>query len=661
MVYLFTNHQNLVQAATKGYLSPFCNWRRFTPDFESIGQKSLNEVLVFGTQPLPFPYTHESDKFLHAVAVGVDEEVLTKLGYTKSGDHYIGVNPILFSSISEIIFETTAGPTLLKNRYENYFVLLGRVKFPPQPSLFNKSECDLTINLDERLTTPVQERRYDRAFGALGHILAELIETQVMDYPLTVFLLGSHLSSRSLPLDAQSLIEFARNLLPSWNVNASNIHLLYLLLGYLWEGSDWKTAAIRKTYGVCGERVFIFLGCLDKVLDETEKTIKTMDRKQLFELIQNCYFTAGKPDPFIKNVIDKILMVYDYDYTTEDLISDIQSDSDQVLKDFLLGLEFFSRDPIDPKNISQLKASIEYNQEQSVYAVALFLWGRTHGAFSMEPFKKLNMLSMFGESNFNRLCAPGYPFAELKENPTIQPDKSKHPAHEYLGTPFWREVGPTEDRGEYLIRTERILSSGGFNMEYTTEDHFDDVQNFMVQVEEGSITLAVADIAYLLNTWVHVSGQLSLGAARYDIQYSSLENLTLNLEGKPIRGNSATIPIMIEFESTKAINELVKSELRTIVRSASMKQAIRERFLLANDTRTVPMEEKEIEVPGSEAKKPVTPSPAEKVEQEPTEKDKNEDIKAYMKRHGIPLPTKKTKLELLKAIKNHPDIPELSF
>lgn len=92
-----------------------------------------------------------------------------------------------------------------------------------------------------------------------------------------------------------------------------------------------------------------------------------------------------------------------------------------------------------------------------------------------------------------------------------------------------------------------------------------------------------------------------------------------------------------------------------------MKQAIRERFLLANDTRTVPMEEKEIEVPGSEAKKPVTPSPAEKVEQEPTEKDKNEDIKAYMKRHGIPLPTKKTKLELLKAIKNHPDIPELSF
>ena len=657
MVYLFTNHQNLLQAATKGYLSPFIHWKRYKADFAEDVQSNMDRQLVFGEKPLPYTYNYETDKSLHGVAIGIQENILKGLGYTQENGFWVGTAPILFPLIGDIIFETAEGPRILKSRHEEYFALLGRDLFPTKASLFRKTEGEIILEFAEKPEVQTQERRLNRAFGGFGHLLEDLVDVGAHQYLLAMVLLQTHHEGAGVPIDYEKMQTFAQSILSNWTLSESKLQLLNHLLCYTKRGltPDTKIAGSVSKRG--SDRIFNLLECLDIVLNDVEKTISTMDRKAFIEAIAICYKNNKKADPVIMDTLGKILRVYDYDYTVEELIQDIQEQPDSVLREFLLGLEFFSRDPIDPKNISQLKAAIEYPQEHTTFAVALFLWGRTHGAFSIEPNKKLKMLRLIGVKNFYALCVSGYPMNLVDDKIQLpKPPKENNSVQSYNGIAFWKEEGMTEDCYDYLEYSHRLTNSGGLNLESKHRDYFEDVTEYMKKLRSGKVTLTAVQIRMIFDSWIPLLMHFDVGGAEYDFEYASFDIDKLDLSMKEASRPTKTTPEMtfhLQLDSLKAWAKFIAEELYHRSQSASMRQEIRQRLL--QDLPPVPMPEDQVvqigksdeirqEIKKESTQKELPPSP--------TMNDSRDTILAYFKVHNIPLPEKRTKSVLIEAIKN---------
>ena len=658
MVYLFTNHQNLLQAATKGYLSPFAYWRRFRKDFEEIEIEieKLYECLIFGKHPLPHPYLYETDKSLHAVAIGIEEKILDSIGYSQSGSFYVGTGSVPISLIAEIIFETPSGPSLLNNRYIEYSRLLGKTQFPVQPSLFRQQNVEDQVTPGSDKNAILKERQYDRAFGALGHMLEELKDVQSTDCLLAIYLLQTHHFPKSPPLKVESLISFAKSLYPSWSLEGFDVELLNIISGFAKYGQSLKPTSIKKEYGEIGCTIFTFLHCLDKVLDTVDKTLQSMDRKEFFESIYICYSKNKNAQASILDVLEKILKIYDYDYMAEELLGDISKSKNHSLQHFLFGLEIFSRDPIDTKNISQLKASVKLPQNTLSYAVALFLWGRTHGAFSLDPVKKLEMLSVYGVENFNSLCIPEYStlpeVAVTIPNWPIDDESTQH----YEGSKFWIEKDSGVERNGFVLYTTKINSHNGFTFEYQIEDYFEDVIDFLKKFKSGRKSLSADELIFMLENCIPIFGEFTIGNSKHSLEFDSFDtdSLTLGMrQANRSRKSEIELPVTINLSSLDAWNDLVRLELSPQSLSVKLKQAIRENLI------TTPPNSEEIvkEVPKSKptahTNKPQQPKAQQDGMPMPTENDKNDVIIAYMKEQGIKLPSKKNKAELLKAIEQN--------
>ena len=664
MVYLFTNHQNLLQAATKGYLSPFAFWRRFREDLQETDINKLYECLIFGKHPLPYSYFYDTDKSLHAVAIGIDEKILESMGYSQSGSFYIGTGSLPISFIGEILFETSSGPSLLKNRYAEYSSLLGKTQFPVQPSLFKQKDTEEQVSPGFDKNTILKERQYDRAFGALGHMLEELKAVQSIDYLLALYLLQTHYSSKSLPLKVEPLISFGKKIYPDWSLTKTDVELLNILLGYSKYGHSHKPAAIKKEYGETGYTIFTFLNCLDKVLDTVDKTLHTIDRKQLFGSFYSCYAKIKNAQASILDVLEKILKIYDYDYTSGDLLIDVSKHKNPILKEFLLGLNFFSNDPIDTKNISQLKASVNLPHQNISFSVALYLWGRTHGAFSLDPVKKLDMLSTYGVENFNSLCIPEYSsFPEIAVTMPRRPGPAdEDSAQQYEGVKFSIEKDPGVENHGVVSYTTKITSADGFILEYQTVDYFEDVKTFLNGFKKGGINLTSDELIFMLEKCIPVFGELNIGNSKYSLVFDQFDkdSLTLGLrQTKSGRKSESGLPVSINLPTIDAWNDLVREELSPYSMPVKLKQAIRETLKISTRGR------KEKEEPKS---KPIVhtnelhqPKDHQADIPVPTEKDKKDVILAYMEEKGIKLPSKTTKTELVRAIEIHLGEPKISI
>jgi hypothetical protein len=662
MVYLFTNHQNLLQAATKGYLSPFAYWRRFRKDLVDEDTDKLYECLIFGKHPLPYAYLYETDKSLHAVAIGIEEKILESMGYSQSGGFYIGTASLPISFIDEIIFETPSGPSLLNNRYIEYSSLLGKTQFPVQPSLFRQEDSKEQVSPVFDKNAILLEHQFDRAFGALGHMLEELKAVNSTDYLLALYLLQTHYSSKNLPLKVEPLISFGKKVYPDWSLAGSDVELLNILLGYAKYGHSHKPTAIKKEYGEAGYTIFTFLNCLDKVLDTVDKSLQSMDRKQLFGSFSSCYAKNKNAQTSIIDVLEKILKIYDYDYTSEDLLMDVSRHKSPILKEFLLGLNIFSHDPIDTKNISQLKASVKLPKQNISFSVALFLWGRTHGAFSLDPVKKLEMLSVYGVENFNTLCIPEFtssPEAIVTMPPWPGDDKLTQC---YGGAKFWIEKDSGEENHGVVLYTTKVTSTQGFTLEYETTDYFEDVKVFLNNFKKGGENLSSDELIFMLEKCIPVFGEISIGDSKYSLVFDHFDKDSLKLGLRQTMKGRITesgLPVSINLPTIDAWNDLVREELSPYSMPVKLKQAIRETLKISTRGR------KEKEEPKSKPIVHTNESHQPKDHQAdilvPTEKDKKDVILAYMEEKGIKLPSKTTKTELVRAIEIHLGEPKISI
>ncbi|MBT7790787.1 MAG: hypothetical protein HN757_18155 [Calditrichaeota bacterium] len=614
--------------------------------------------LIFGKLPLPYNYSYETDKSLHAVAIGVDEKVLLELGYKNMDGFYVGVEPIIFPLISDIVFETAAGPRLLKSRYEEYYKLLGRESFQARPGLFQKSENQVNLQFKTKPTVIQKERLINRSYGSLGLLLEEYAHIDATEYLLAMNLLQVNHDSQPTPVDYGTLQKSAKTIYPEWKFTDAKLRLFDFLLVYSRHGTTQKEKYYADLFGEVGIRIFNWLKCFDKVLDEVEKIVHKMDRKAFIVLVFECYSKNTKADPVIKDIIEKILRVYDYDYTVEEIYDDIKLQEDHMLRDFLFGLEFFSRDPIDPKNISQLKSAVEYSQEHTSFAVALTLWGRTHGAFAIDPGKKLKMLMVYGEKNFCKLCLSDYPIELLEDvyPDLVQPNEVES-AQSYLGESFWTTEGLVEDNGDFIQYSHKIISNGGLNLGFKTVDYFEDVDRYLKQVKNGEVHFNATELKTIIETMIPVSMQFDIGGEKIDfnVEYFDEKNMTLVM--KPIARSKSIVPTMIvnlQDGSLQAWTEIIRGELVRRTKSAGMKREIRAKFLQEPDSKssaipkTVPQEstldrvlEIDVAVDEAESLLPV-----------PTMANTAAEILEYLKVSKIPLPSKRTKTNLLKAIED---------
>ncbi len=658
MLYLFTNHKNLLQIATKGFLTPFHNWKRFQPDLGDDCPLETDTFLIFGEHPLPYNYSYESDKSLHAVAIGVDEKVLLELGYINMDDFYVGVEPIIFLLISDIVFETAAGPRLLKSRYEEYYKLLGRESFQAKPGLFQKSENQVSLQFKAKPVVLQKERLINRSYGSMGLLLEEYAHIDATDYLLALNLIQVHHNSQTTPVDYGTLQKSAKTIYPEWKFTDAKLRLLDFLLVYSRHGTTQKEKYYADLFGEVGVRIFNWLKCFDKVLDEVEKTVHKMDRKAFIVLVLECYNKNSKADPAIKDIIEKILRVYDYDYTLEEINDDIMIQKDHMLRDFLFGLEFFSRDPIDPKNISQLKSAVEYPQEHTAFAVALTLWGRTHGAFAIDPVKKLKMLKAFGEKNFSNLCLTEYP-KELLESvypDLVQPNEVES-TQTYLGESFWTVEGMVEDHGDFIETSHKILSNSGLNLEYKTADYFEDVNEYIQQVRNGEVQFNVAELKTIIETMIPIAMRFDVGGEKIEFFCEYFDEKGMTLVMKPVAGSKSIIQNMtlnLQDTSLEAWTKIFSTELARRAKTAGMKREIRAKFLQEPDSESGAMQK---EVPQESTHDKVLDidvaiDEVESLRRVPTMANTGAEILEYLKALKIPLPSTRSKTSLLKAIED---------
>ena len=662
MIYLFTNHKNLLLAAIKGYLVPFGYWNRAITDVADEHKEILSKHLVFGNHPLPYEFSYQLEKSLHGVALGVDEEVLEQLDYVKDGEYYKGTTPILFSLISEIVFETSVGRTLLEKRYEDYYAMIGNDRILVKESLFQSSKSEFCTDhpIVEDITT--SEQRLNRSFGALGHLIEELTNYHSLELLLATHLLQTHYETKTQPIDYSALINFAELLYPDWVLTEPDVRLLDVLIDYGMVGISEESDDLIERDEYTVESILRFLACHDRVLNRIESDIKGMDRKPYLEMLQECYAKSSNPDGIISDLLDKILKVYDYRYDFEELYRDIDDQSDEVLRRFLLGLVLFLRDPVDTKNIENLKHEIGGRKTTAADAVALFLWGRTHGAFFLDPGKKLQMLKAYGIGNFNALCVSDYPRDligfDVDQLKSSSSDKS---FGHYNGYEFWQEEGPVVDSKDCRSHVYSIRSSTSLKLEYTVRDYFEDVNEFLQNLFKGNETLSPTELAWMLENCIPQSVKFSVGNFTKNLEVLWFNPSSLSLELKSIQSNRETTPlpaVIVQVDSLEFWNDLIHSELEGRNLPIVMKSEIRQELLTGRRKKPGYQDGEEKPDKGIGDPNLKEDDSARDLNRFPTMRDKKEYIVAWCEAHKIPHTDKEKKQSLLEKIKQHyePDL-----
>jgi len=538
MQYFFTNHRNLLQAATKGFLSPLGGWVRYKADFDETVAKFHSQFLIFSKQLLPYNYGFNSDKTLHGVAIGINEKILQQLGYQETEYGFIGKNPILLDLVDKIVFKSSESRHFLQIHSPEYLHFLDATKISFSKPLFIHGDIrtePIDLKSDEIPEPIVDEKSLSRAIGSIGHMLIGIQAQNKIEQLLLVDLLSSHLKTEHLDVAWSDLVELVKTLIPMAQFETASAFLTYLLLFYTRSrigAGDHVNRVLKQNNAKLGDFEFgsyeglvSFLLALDQAIDHHSKELSEIDRKTLIQTQFDYYANCPKPHKDLQSVLEKVLQSYDYIYTGDQLLEDIQSITDPVIRTFALGFEYFSRDPIDFKNIYRLIDAHDKSLHGSDLSVAMYLWGRTHGSFSFDPSSKLKMLKSFGDRNFYNIVLTNEEsrFLTTQELKTNTPKKESVKKVQYLESEYYSVTGLPNERGHYEEVPYRLTSSSGLEIEYKIDDYYNDVDDFLKRAMSNPEEVHRATLKFILEKVIKIQSVLKIAGAQFQSQSLSIE------------------------------------------------------------------------------------------------------------------------------------------
>lgn len=598
MLYFFTNHRNLLQIATKGYLSPFTGWSRYKEDFSSAVASTFSSQLIFSKKLLPFDYGFKKDKTLHGVAIGVEESRLEKLGYTSCEYGLTGCTPILFDLIDAIIFESAETMNFLQVRTPEYVELLDPIKISYRKPLFDQTPI---VEKTEEPSEPMlskqafNEENLSRGIGSIGHMLSGMNLLNTDEMLLLVDLLGQNLKLKQYEVNWDLLENTFKHCFPEIPIVKADSFLVYLLLFYSREWATNNQIELKlDNYQLSKFRGLVSLiRALDQTLDVHRLELASMDRKVLFTTLSDNYRTMTGFDTNIGTVLINIIKTYDYLYDGNDLLNDIEKFTDPVTKTFLKGFEYYSRDPVDAKGIYRLIESHMENTQGVELLVAMYLWGRTQGAFSLDPVAKRKMLKSIGKKNFYSLVIPNQQYEALlvdeikiglkRDNVT---DGFKYLEAEY----YLDESEPIDHQDYEEIRCE-VRNSTDLSIGFVKKDTYPDVLQFITDLDTKRDQVNPEVVMFLVENFLDLETAIKISG---DMLYNGKpmlkkvdDNLEFYIDFKPPFENlnaristssiSSWVSIILNVFSRKNISLGQKRRIRSFLNQKEETQKVAEK------------------------------------------------------------------------------------
>ena len=589
MYYFFTNQRNLLQAATKGYLSPLGGWTRYRPDFEQDLSDFHETSLIFGLHPLPYVYQSSTSKTLHSVAIGVSEKTLVELGYALTDFGYVGRTQIFIDRIEQVIFESKESIRFLKVHSPHHMDLINPLIISEDEFLFKQSEVQTTpIDLKEE-TIPestIPEKRLSRAIGALGHMLSAFPSDSNPSIGLQFDLLGRHLEKENWQIDwssFESTIKQVSTKTVPFNQDQTALFFLLFMQSYLGvtEKNDIKRFKDLDpdVGGIKLKKhadILTFLLAMDEAAESFGSELPRIDRKAFFEEVKKHFKATTKAQKELYALLDGIIGIYEYRTSKDELEEQIHRISDPTRKLFLLGFEYFSRDPLDYANIYRLIQNHSLEIPDSVLCVALYLWGRIHGALSLQPLNLQSMFKMFGKRNFYSLA-----LSPQESQLLLPPEQSKLDLQgdsiSYLGAEYYLNEGPRLEMRDFEEYEHRISSVHGFKLDLRVEDHFTDVIETINQFTKSTKSIDTDFMEFFIQNIVPMDLMYSI--AGKDFKAISMET---NFQGKKpsisfsfeIDGES--LSASMNFPSLKKLKDIIAKAVKNRKLTIAEKRLIRE-------------------------------------------------------------------------------------
>ena len=559
LYFYFTNHRNFLQAVTIGYL---CSFDRIKADFSDSIDFPVEDSLCFSKSLFDLPYTFHSDKKLSAVAIGLSEEKLNDLGFKKIeqkdklGPFFIGYKIIPIELIDSVLFKSREELSNLGRRYGEYLELLEQKKYN-----ISKNEFDDLIQVPAKLDNKIpnnelnhaQEKQISHQIGGMGEYLLHMYNNNETTYLIYSDIVSYYLnnSSSNAPIN-----ELKNKIIKVFsNQKISDQELLLMALLFISNSTKDINQQVKK-FELFSSNAQIeidaswdwksllrLINVIDDVQFELDDQTKYIDRIDLLTKIQDKFvkqLNDNDSDSSVSLILDQLRDVFNYKIEINEVIESINNMECLLLKQFLRGFECYMRDPTDHEKI-KLAVDSEINFPSNLCKVIPeYLWGKSQGAFSLNPKSKKGMLNVIGKRNFYSMALNKEQFEDYRFSMLPEKNYVKNYDIEKISLGGYELCYSVEKPIEHLNYEEvqyLITSSNGIELKIGQEDHYDDARKEIKDWLDDKKIFTDDDLNFLIKELNIFDIYVNFGKEK--LKYNKLEKIEddnkikISLSGEP--------------------------------------------------------------------------------------------------------------------------------